>query len=110
MSLLLLLFSAVNLLTAINRIQIKSFCSQNIYVYCVYLLCIYKYKHMHVYIYETYFVFILNIFIYNIIYMNTCKYFQNTVYCVCVCIYIYIINIHSAHMYSVNKNFYFECN
>ncbi len=27
-------------------------------VYCVYLLCIYKYKHMHVYIYEKYAMFI----------------------------------------------------
>ncbi len=34
----------------INRIQNKSFCSHNICVcvYCVYLLCIYKYKHVHV--------------------------------------------------------------
>ncbi len=40
------------------------------YVYCVYLLCIYKYTHMHVYISEKKFVYILNIFIYNINYMN----------------------------------------
>ncbi len=42
--------SAAKQLIAINRIQNKSVCLQNICVYCVYLLCIYKYKHMHVYI------------------------------------------------------------
>ncbi len=45
------------------------------YVYCVYVLCIYKYTHMHVYnILQKIFTFfyILNIFIYNInyIYIN----------------------------------------
>ncbi len=41
------------------------------YVYYVYLLCIYKYIHMHVYISEKYVIlYILNIFIYNTNYMN----------------------------------------
>ncbi len=42
------------------------------YVFCAYLLCIYKYTHMHVYIYisEKYVVYILNVFIYNIHCMN----------------------------------------
>ncbi len=42
------LFSAVKWLIAINHIQNKSL--QNICVYCVYLLCLYKYTHIHVYI------------------------------------------------------------
>ncbi len=37
-------------------------------VYCVYLLCIYKYTHMHVYIEEKMYVYILIRFIYDIIY------------------------------------------
>ncbi len=36
----------------------------------IYLLCIYKYTQMHVYISEEFYVYILNIFIYNINYMN----------------------------------------
>ncbi len=32
--------SVVKPLIAINRIQNKSFCSHNMYVYCVYLLCL----------------------------------------------------------------------
>ncbi len=39
-------------------------------VYCVYLLCIYKYTTMHVYISEKLYFYILNIFIYNFNYMN----------------------------------------
>ncbi len=73
--------SAVKRLIAINRIQNKSFCLHNICAYCVYLLCIYKYKHMHVYILETYVIFIYNINVY------TCKYFQKYILYVCVFIY-----------------------
>ncbi len=43
-------FSAVKWLIAINRIQNKCFCLHNMCVYCVYLLCIYKYTHIYVYI------------------------------------------------------------
>ncbi len=45
-------------------------------------------------------VYILNIFIYNIKYINvyTCKYFQN-IYCMCVYLYIHIINKHARHAY-----------
>ncbi len=56
----------------------------------------------------------INIFIYNINYMNinihlnTCKYFQNT-YCMGVYLCVYIINIHRTHIYYANKNFYFVC-
>ncbi len=42
------LFSAVKRLIVINRIQNKSL--HNICVYCVYLLCLYKYTYIHVYI------------------------------------------------------------
>ncbi len=53
----------------INRIQNKSFFVHNICVYCVDLLCIYKYTHTCMYIFKEN-VYILNIFIYNINYMN----------------------------------------
>jgi len=65
-------------------------------VYCVYLFCIYKYTHRCIYISEKMYVYILNIFIYNINYMNiNVNIFK--IYTVCVCIYIYIINIHKTH-------------
>ncbi len=53
-----IIISAVKRLIAINRIQNKRFCLHNIYVYFVFLLCIYKYTHMHVYISETNVMFI----------------------------------------------------
>ncbi len=62
-------------------------------VYCVYLLCIYKYTHM--YLRKICYVYILNIYIYHLyeykyIHANTCNYFQN-ICCMCVSyIYIYI--------------------
>ncbi len=57
---------------------------------------------MHVYIKKICYVYILNIFIYGIIYMNINIYMQIHVnifkiYAVCVCLYIYIINIHSTY-------------
>ncbi len=42
------------------------------------------------------YVYILNIFIYDINYMHV-NIFK--IYAVCVCIYIYIINIRSTHTY-----------
>ncbi len=74
-------------------------------VYCVYLLCIYKYTHMHVYISEkndTLCLYIKYIYRYNKLHEYKCIHvniFQ--IYTVCVCIYIYIINIHSTHTYLV---------
>ncbi len=44
--------SAVKRLIAITRIQNKSFCLHDMCLYCVYVLCIYKYTHMHEYISE----------------------------------------------------------
>ncbi len=72
----LIIYSAVKLLIAINHIQKKSFCL-HMFVYCVYLLFIYKYTHI------------------QYICMYTCM-------CICICmcmciyiyIYIYIIYIH----------------
>ncbi len=40
------------------------------YVYCVYLLWVYKYTHMHAYISELFYFYKLNTFIYMISYMN----------------------------------------
>ncbi len=81
----------------INCIQNKSLCLDNMCVYFVYLLCIYKYTHIHVQLY---------IYIYI---------------CVCVCIYMDAINrdklFHSpsvlhhltcvmANKYSVMRHFH----
>ncbi len=52
----------------------------------MYKLCIYKYTHMHVYFSEKLYVYILNIFIYNINKHNI--FFWNIYTCMCVCIYI----------------------
>ncbi len=81
--------SAVKRLIVINLIQNKSFSSHNMCVYCVYLLCIYKYTLMQ-YIFWRY----LHIFtcIYLIYKHNSLEYIH-----ACMCIYIYIINIHSTH-------------
>ncbi len=106
---------------SVNNIYISAVkrlitCKINVFVYityiclyCVYLLW-YMNTHMHVYISEKCCVYILKLFIYNIIYMNiylyicsnTCKYFQNI--CCMWSLYIYIINIHSTLIYYVNKN------
>ncbi len=53
-----ILIIAVKWLIAIHCFQHKHFCLHNMYVYCVYLLCINKYTHMHVYISEKYVIFI----------------------------------------------------
>ncbi len=45
-------------------------------------------------------IFILNIVIYNINYMNICLHVNSfKIYNVWVCIHIYIINIHRTHTY-----------
>ncbi len=41
-----------------NRIQNKSFSLHNICVYCVYLLCIYKYTHIKIYFENIYMIYI----------------------------------------------------
>ncbi len=83
-------------------------------VYCVYLLCIYKYKHIQ-YIFRKY----LHVYIYitdkYILYINIIFFLNINMY-VCVCIYIYIyiyIYRHNkytqyTHIYYVNKNFYLD--
>ncbi len=68
--------SAVKRLIMINRVQSKSFCLHNICMCFVYIYFLYKYKHMYICIYSDMyfkkigFVYILNIFIYNINCMN----------------------------------------
>ncbi len=54
LELVTVLFIDLNIMLVIffiNLIQNKCFCLHYICVYCVYLLCIYKYTHMHAYIY-----------------------------------------------------------
>ncbi len=75
--------------------------------------------HTHAYISEICYVYILNICIYNIYYMNininanvnvnvnTCKYFQN-IYCMCVYLYIHNKHIQNTQAYA-NKKCYFGC-
>ncbi len=91
-------------------------------MYCVYLLCIYKYTHLHVYIEEKYVTFIYKTFIYDIIWMNIniCMEIHVNMfekYAVCVFlsfsiyiyiyttpyIYIYILGV-ARHMYSYRTN------
>ncbi len=48
--------------------------------------------------------YILNIFIYNINYMNKhVNVFK--IYTLCVCLYIYIMDIQYTHIYYINTNF-----
>ncbi len=65
------MFSAVKRLIMINHIQNQSLCLCNICVYCVYLLCIYKYTHA-VYILKisTCIYMYMFVFLYFILYIN----------------------------------------
>ncbi len=99
--------SAVKILITINRIQNKCFCLHNICVYCVYLLCIYKYTHAC--ISENNYVYTLNIFIYNINYMNINKdmeiFSKHILY-----VYLYIQNKYTQNTHILCKqNIYFVC-
>ncbi len=84
--------SAGQRLIMINRIQNKSVCVHNIYVCTVYIYYVYINTHACIYWRKMCYVYILNIFIYNINYMNI------NIYCTCkyMCLYINIINIHST--------------
>ncbi len=62
--------SAVKRLITINHIQKKSFCLHNIYVCIVYIYFVYINTHTWIYLRKLCFVYILNIFMYNINYMN----------------------------------------
>ncbi len=104
MNRIIIIFSAVKLLIAINRIQNKSLylqiiCVSTVYMYYAYINTLIQYiyifgKYWHVYIY-------INI-IYNInkIYLIYKReiFFLN-IYPVCVCIHLYIINVHNTHTY-----------
>ncbi len=81
-------------------------------VYCVYLLCICKYTHTCIYIIiKNKLLYILNICIYDIIYMNINidTLIHVNIFKIYVCIYIYIyIYIYCkytqyTHIYYVNK-------
>ncbi len=80
---------AAKRLLMINHIQNKSLITCYACVYCIYLLCIYKYTDKHVYIKNKLYVCILNIFKYklNDMIINICKYFLN-VYSMCLYLYI----------------------
>ncbi len=62
---------------------------------------VYKYTHIHVYIKKICYLYILNLFIYNINYMNinVCKYMSIFHIILYVCVFIYIIPIHSTQTY-----------
>ncbi len=60
---------AVKQLIAINGIQ-KKFCLHNVCVCIVYMCYVYINTHTCMYIFNTNVVYILNIFLYNINYMN----------------------------------------
>ncbi len=76
-------------------------CMCTVYIYYVY---IYKYTHPCIYFIKK--IYILNIFIYNITYMNrNVNIFK--IDTVRVFIYIYIINIHKTHIYYAKKGFLF---
>ncbi len=66
---------------------------------CVCVRCIYKYKtHTCIYFRKIGYVYILNVFVYNRIYININRHVNIfKIYTVCVCIYIHIINIHRTH-------------
>ncbi len=66
------------------------------FVYSVYLVCVYINEHKCMYTFQKN-VHILNILIYK--HVKTCKYFPNTVYTVCVYLYIYIY----IYIYKINK-------
>ncbi len=96
-------------LITINRIQNKSFFLHNICMCTVYIYYRYINTHTCMYISEKNFFYILNIFIYNINYMNinidvnTCKYFQ--IYTVCVYLYIHNTYTEHTHIYYAKKTF-----
>ncbi len=61
-------------------------------VLCIFIMSINT--HTCMYMFKNIFVYILNIFIYNVNYMNTNKYIHVNIfkiYTACVCIYIYMI-------------------
>ncbi len=75
-----ILISAVKQLIVINHIQNKSWL--HVCVYCVYLLCIYKYTHACIYLIKMCYVYVLNQFKSYKWYECTyaCKYIQAFVY------------------------------
>ncbi len=79
-----------------------------VYIYIYIYIYIYKYKtHTCIYFRKIGYVYILNAFVYNRIYINIDRHVNIfKIYTVCVYIYIHIINIHRTHTYYANKNIY----
>ncbi len=69
---------------------------------CIFILYIQKHTHTCLYVRQICYVYILNIFIYNINYMNVNVF---KIYTLCACLYIYIMNIQYTHIYYINKTF-----
>ncbi len=85
-----------------------SFCSHNIFLCIVYIYYVYINTPTCMYIFKKKIVYILNIFIYNINYMNINIYMQIfTKYILYVCIYNKYTQY--TNIYYVNTNFYFGC-
>ncbi len=99
-----IIISAVKRLITNNRIQNESFCLHNISVCTLYICYLYINIHKCMYIFYTnmlclYMKYIYILYEYKFVYLNTCTYFQNTVYrLLYVCLYIYI-----THIYNVNN-------
>ncbi len=77
------------------------------FVYCVYLVCIYKYTQMHIFkknmlcLYIKYIYVWYNLYEYKYIHLNTYK-----IYAVCLCLYIHNKFTQYTHINYVNKNLF----
>ncbi len=86
--------SAVKQLIVINRIQNKSLCLHNIYVFvCTIYIYVYINTHTSMYIIKKKIVYILNIFIYKLYEYNLISKYILYLY-----LYIHIIHIHAYIM------------
>ncbi len=107
----LILCSAVKQLIAINHIKNKKM-MYVIYVCTVYIYYVYIYIYIDTHIQHIFKKNMLRLYIkYIYIWYNLYEYkykhaYIFKIYAVCGCLYIYIRNIHSTHIYYVNKNFF----
>ncbi len=78
------------------------------HVYCLFIICIYKYKHIE-YIFRKYLRVCVCVCVCDCIYIQYIPFYIIYNYLIyklkyihaCVCIYIHIINIHSARSYII---------
>ncbi len=77
-----------------------------VYIVCVYIYYAYINTHTCMYIFMKNMLYIKYICNFNVININTCKYFLNIC---CMCVYLYIINIQytHTHVYYIHINSYF---